>query len=217
MKEEILAKLMRKIAELPLEMLGTLYDLVEELSSETGQNWLVELRKFLGKEKYQTEIAEEIYLKLISADHSLILDACDGLEFIAGTRDMFEAGIDPDFLDLAEEEPGAPTPETFVEVHEEIRDGTFRQIFNSISIDTEKLCFTESQIKGFVRKYRQWLREKGCATFFLFKSQGHFFIAYMHINSDGKIYAHKVKFDHINIWESEFRNRIVVPKLERKA
>ncbi|MFA6160038.1 MAG: hypothetical protein WC678_03040 [Parcubacteria group bacterium] len=211
--KDMLGTLIRKIVDLPLETLGTLCDLVEKLLSETGQSWLVELRKFLRKEKCWTGIVKDIFLNLISAGHLLVIDACDGVEVIAGSDDMFEAGIDSDFKDYKADELGQATGETPVEVYEMTKDGTFTQLFGSLSGDISKLCLTQAQIKGFVRKYKSWLRTDGYGTFFLFKSHGHFFVARVGVNSDGRLGVGVLRFEDDYVWDAEYRHRIVVPRL----
>lgn len=160
------------------------------------------------------EIKNE-FLNLISTDHSLILDACDGSEIIAGSEDMFKASIDSDFVNWGADELGASTLETPVEVHEMIKNGTFAQLFGSLSGDIDKLCLTQAQIKGFVRKYRQWLRNDGSATFFLFKSYGNFFVAYVDVNSCGRLYVRVLRFEYDYVWHAEYRHRFVVPQLAK--
>lgn len=157
------------------------------------------------------EIKNE-FLNLIST-HSLILDACDGSEIIAGSEDMFEAGIDSDFINWGADEPGYPTLETPVEVHEMIKNGTFSQLFGSLSGDIGKLCLTQAQIKCFVRKYKSWLRTDGYATFFLFKSHSHFFVASVHVYSGGGLGVDVFRFEFDNVWFAEGRPRLVVPRL----
>ncbi|MFH1346732.1 MAG: hypothetical protein ABIH10_00590 [Spirochaetota bacterium] len=51
MEKDMLGTLVRKIADLPLETIRVLCDLVEKMLSETGHEWLIELKKFLRKEK----------------------------------------------------------------------------------------------------------------------------------------------------------------------
>lgn len=157
------------------------------------------------------EIKNE-FLKLISAGHSLILDACDGSEIIAGSSDMFEAGVDSDFVKWSANELGAPTLEMPVEVHEMVKNRTFTQVFGSLSSDINKLCFTQAQINGFVRKYKSWLRTDGYGTFFLFKSHGHFFVADVCVDSDGRLGVHVLRFEEGFVWNAEGRRHLVVPQ-----
>ncbi len=67
MKEKDVLGLIRRIVDFPLEMLGVLCDLTEKLASEVSHEWLVELKKFLRKEKCWTGVGKllESYSKVI--------------------------------------------------------------------------------------------------------------------------------------------------------
>lgn len=60
MVKDMLGALMRKIVDLSLEMLKVIYDLVEKLSGEAGQEWLAELKKFLRKENCWTGVKDTV-------------------------------------------------------------------------------------------------------------------------------------------------------------
>ena len=107
MSKDMLGALIRKIVDLPLEMLGVICDLVEKLSGEAGQKWFAELKKFLRKENCWIDVVVETILNLISGNESLILGAVDGTETLADAKDVF-AFIDPDFKNWGADEPGRP-------------------------------------------------------------------------------------------------------------
>ena len=153
------------------------------------------------------------YLKLISSGETLELDAVDGSEVIPGSEDIFKADIDSDFVSWGANQKGCATGKTPVDVHEMTKDGTFAQLFGSLNADVRKLCFTQHQIKNFIRKYRNWLREDGYATFFLFESNGNFFVASVSVRSDGKLRVDVHEFEDGHVWHAERRHRIVVPQL----
>lgn len=161
-----------------------------------------------GAEKIKNE-----FLKLISGGETLVLDAVDGSEVLADAADMFTAGIDSDFRSRGADEPGQPTPSTPVEVYEMEKNATFSQMFGSLSADVRKLCFTQAQIKNFVKKHRNWLRTEGYATFFLFESKGNFFVAYVYFYSDDRLRVGVAQFGHSRVWYAERRHRLVVPQL----
>jgi hypothetical protein len=211
--KDMLGALMRKIMDLPLEMLGTIYDLVEKLSGEAGQEWLTELKKFLRKENCWTGVVKETILRLISGSESLVLDAVNGTEILANAEDVFTY-IDSDFKNWGADEAGQATTETPAEVYEmEEKDATFSQIFGELSSDVKKLCFTQHQIKNFVKKYRNWLRTDGYATFFLFESKGRFFVARVAFLSDGGLRVNVDRFELGLVWLARHRLRFVVPQL----
>ncbi len=122
--KDMLGVLIRKIVDLPLEMLGVLCDLNEKLSGEAGQEWLAELKKFLRKENCWTGVVTKPILRLISGDYSLTVDAVGGTENLANAKDVFTGDIDPEFKKDADE-IGNPTAETPVGVHEMIRGCDF--------------------------------------------------------------------------------------------
>lgn len=212
MSKDMLGALIRKIVDLPVEMLGVICDLVEKLSGEAGQEWLVELKKFLRKENCWTGIIVETFLKLISGGENLTIDAVDGTEILADAKDVF-ASIDSDFKNWGTDEPGQSTDEMPVDVHEMENDATFSQMFGELNADVKKLCFTQHQIKNFVKKHRKWLRADGYATFFLFESKGNFFVADVHFDSDVKLDVYVLRLGHSRVWDAENRHRVVVPRL----
>ncbi|KKT26652.1 MAG: hypothetical protein UW11_C0007G0001, partial [Parcubacteria group bacterium GW2011_GWA2_43_9b] len=93
------------------------------------------------------------------------------------------------------------------------KDATFSQMFGDLSSDVRRLCLTQHQIKNFVKKHRNWLRTEGYATFFLFESKGHFFVASVDVHSGGRLYVSVRLFGSAHVWDAELRRRLVVPKL----
>ena len=211
--KDMLGVLIRKIVDLPLEMLGVLCNLTKKLSGEAGQEWLAELEIFLRKENCWTGVVTKPILRLISGDYSLTVDAVDGTENLANAKDVFTGDIDPEFKKDADE-IGNPTAETPVAVHEMIKDATFSQMFDELNTDVRKLCFTQAQIKNFVKKYRNWLRADGYATFFLFESEGNFFVADV-VDSEGKLSVIRRQLKEDGIWAAGFHRRLVTPRLAK--
>lgn len=157
------------------------------------------------------KIIEYKFLKLISGGESLILDAVDGTEILTNAKEMF-AWIDSDFNDWGAHEPGKPTAETTVDVYEMAKDATFSQMFSELNVDVSKLCLTQHQIKNFVKKH-QWLRTGGYGTFFLFKSNGVFFVARVYFSSDDGLHVHVSRFESSDVWYAGCRHRLVIPRL----
>lgn len=210
--KDMLGVLVRKVVNLPIGMIGTICDLAEKLSGEAGQVWLAELKKFLRKEKCWIGVVREIFLKLISASETLTIDACDGTKILADAKDTF-AYIDSDLKNWGADEKGLATDEAPVEVYEMANDGMFSQLFGSLSSDVQKLCLTQNQIIGFVKKHHDWLRTDGYGTFFLFKSNNHFFVAHVRVPSVGRLFVHVSRFERDDVWYAESRHRFVVPQL----
>jgi len=157
-----------------------------------------------GKVKTQNE-----YLSLISGSKELILDAVDGSETLAEAKDTF-VWIDSDLKNWNTDHKGPATEKTPVLVYEMAKDAIFAQMFGSFSSDLRKLCLTQHQIKNFVRKHRNWLRSDGYATFFLFESNGEFFVAYVLVDSVG-LNVDVFRFERSYVWRAGGRPRLVVP------
>lgn len=152
------------------------------------------------------------FLKLIAGSEALTLDAVDGTEVLSDAKDVFSF-IDSDLKNWNADEKGVATKETPVNVYEMIKDGTFADLFSSLNVDVEKLFFTQAQIKNFVKKYPNWLRTDGYATFFAFKSKGKRFVAHVRFDSDGSLKVDVYRFAYGGVWYAKYRNRFVIPQL----
>ena len=184
-----------------------IYDLVRECEVSDEMISKIADALFMAKK----EISR--FLKLISGSESLELDDVDGSEIIAGSNDMFKSGIDSDFINWKADEKGSATRKISVAVYETVKDATFSQMFSSLNADARKFCLTQHQIKNFVKKHRKWLRTGGYATFFLFESNGHFFVAYVFMDSEGSLYVRVCRFEDSSVWDAWDHPRVVVPQL----
>lgn len=141
----------------------------------------------------------------------LIIDATDGTETIPNAEDVFTGWINSEFYSLG---AGDPTPKTPVMVYEMVKDATFAQMFRSLGVPTKKLCLTQSQIIGFVKKHLKHLRTAGRETFFLFESKRKLFIARVRLdNNDIDPGADVDRFEDDDIWDADDHPRVVVPQL----
>jgi len=193
-----------------VKKLGGSIEMIYRLATPEGSETLEAIARIIvgGAAKVQSQ-----FLKLISGAVSLTVDAVDGTEILADAKDMFLAGIDSDFINWGADEPGRFTAETPVDVYEMTQDATFSQMFEDLSSDVRRLCLTQHQIKNFVKKNRSWLRTEGYATFFLFESKGHFFVADVYFNSNDELIVDVLRFEVSSVWSAEYRPRLVVPKL----
>ena len=139
----------------------------------------------------------------------LILDAVNGSETLVNATDLFTY-IDSD---SEADEPGQPTEKTPVVVREMCNDASFAQMFGELNPDVGKLCFSQHQIKNFVKKHREHLRTIGYATFFLFKSRGNFFVADVSAYSNDELGVRVARFEDADVWCAKYRLRLVVPQL----
>lgn len=163
---------------------------------------------------YYTEQSEsgapQPILRLISGGgEPLVLDETDGAQTIPASEGVFDY-IDGDFRSYGADEASGPTSRTPVAVHELIRDATFSQMF---SANPGALCLTQSQILGFVRKYRNWLRIGGYGTLFLFRSRGELFVARISFLGREGLCAYVSRFEDGYVWRAVSRHRFVLPQL----
>ena len=193
------------------------YDRVWELENRWRKNILEPERTLDGlqllieNQGVSAKIVNE-FLKLISGNESLVLDPVDGKEILADAKEIFTY-IDSDFRNYNADEKEPTTKKTPMFVYEIVKDATFSQMFGSLSSGLDKLCLTQAQIKNFVKKYRNWLRADGYATFFLFESRGLFFVARMAVDSGGRLGVSVGRFEDSRVWRAGRRRRVVVPQL----
>ena len=194
-----------------LEELGVPFDSIHKLNGNTKEGRTL-VRACAEKIAEIVKGVQNEFLKLISANEQLILDECDGTEILADASDVF-AYIDPDLRNWNADEKGPATDAAPVRVYEMTKDGTYAQMFGSLSSDARKLCLTQAQIKGFVKKYRNWLMKDGYATFFLFESNGEFFVANVYVISVGELRVNVRRFGYSFVWRAERRYRMVALQL----
>lgn len=166
-----------------------------------------------AKTKPKPKPKSKTILRLISEEEHLVIGATDGTEIIADATDTFPGWIDSDFRAYGADEASGPTVETPVAVYEMVKDATFAQMFGSLGADTQKLCLTQSQIIGFVKAHRDWLRTDGYATFFLVRSKGKFFVASVSFVDGGRLGVYVRRFEGDRAWSAVYRHRLVVPQL----
>jgi len=159
------------------------------------------------------EHIEEPILRCISEGENLVIPATDGKALISEAKDVFKVWIDPDFLRLDANEPSNPTPEAVPRVYEMECDTTFEHMFDSVCKDKDKICWTQSQIIGFVQKYPNWLHPEGWATFFPFKSKGNFFVAGVRWDDPARLSVRVRQRERDYVWRAGSRRRVVLPQL----
>lgn len=152
-------------------------------------------------------------LKLISSGEKITIESLDGQEFISGAKDIFKSYIDENFKNWGLNEPSLATTKTSLDVHEMVIDGTYKEIFTSISDDLEKLVMTQAQICLFCKKHLNWLRQDGYATFFLTKKGEEYFVVDVSVVSDG-LFVNVDRFGLDYVWSGGCRLRVVVPQLD---
>jgi hypothetical protein len=160
------------------------------------------------------------FLRLVSESEPLLLEPTDGSDVLMNERDLFNY-IDPNFEDWGTGEKGPATGECPVEVYEMEAEGTFAQLFGSLSTDPRLLCLTQAQILSFVKVHGLLLRSKTFGTFFLFESKGNLLIAAIGICPGGTHRARLYRFEDPEVWHLtathggvrlKERGRVVVPR-----
>jgi hypothetical protein len=139
------------------------------------------------------------FLRLVSESEPLLLEPTDGSDVLMNERDLFNY-IDPNFEDWGTGEKGPATGECPVEVYEMKAEGTFAQLFGSLSTDPRLLCLTQAQILSFVKVHGLLLRSKTFGTFFLFEFKGNLLIAAIGICPGG---THRARLECAVFAESE--------------
>ena len=152
-------------------------------------------------------------LKRLYSDEVITIYAVDGSKTIFNSEDVFKSWIDSDFKDWDLNKPDQKTPEIKTQVYEMAKNANYSQIFGSLNDDLDKLCLTQHQIAEFCAKNQKYLRGNGWATFFLFKVDGKYYVAYVFVDSDG-LYVGVNRFEDDNVWDAERAHRVVVPQLE---
>jgi hypothetical protein len=149
-------------------------------------------------------------LQLVNGGERLMLDACDGKQTIARAKDVF-SWIDSDFENWDTDVEGEATPEALVSVYEMAEDANFARMFTSLSGDVSKLVLTQSQIRNFVMKHKNWLRTNGYATLFLFKENDELFVALVGLFPGAFLGVRVRRFGYASVWDAAYWLRLVVP------
>jgi hypothetical protein len=140
------------------------------------------------------------------------LPACNGKDFISEAKHTFKFWMDIDFKGCGLDVKGKSTKEQLLEVREITEDGTFKDIFSSLSEDLDKLVVTQSQIIRFCEKYPTLLRQEGYATFFLIKEDNEYFVVYVYVLSAG-LNVNVYRLEYGLVWRGQHLRRVVFPQL----
>jgi|GEM_PF-5375928 len=95
----------------------------------------------------------------------------DGSETITKANDIFVRGVSGNCSRWAANVPGKPTVKTQAQIFE-VTDklDCFEDLSNIPGCDLDSLCWEQSQIVAFCRKYQHWFQiRKGYSTIFPFK------------------------------------------------
>jgi len=106
-------------------------------------------------------------LRPISEGQSVIIKPTTGERLIYRATDVFGSIDRGSFTRCGMTNPGIPTGETSVLIHEMIEDGTYMDIFRDLPGGWEESFVTQDQVIEFCRNSAGWLRTERYATMFL--------------------------------------------------
>lgn len=140
--------------------------------------------------------------------HTITLEKTTGKKTIANAINVFTSYIDSDFKNWGTDKKGEKTKEMNLAVCELTENMTFAQMFPK----PEEMSLSQEQIVDFCVNHKDKLRQDGYATFFLFKVDSEFFVAIVHVLSDGlNVHVRRLSLGHV--WIAECRYRLVFPQL----
>lgn len=154
-------------------------------------------------------------------NQNIKIPACSK-DTIARADDVFTGWIDSDFIKWGTDVKSPKTEETELAVLEMDKNGTFKDMFGSISEwsashatskDYDSMCLTQAQIIAFMKEHKDKLRTDGYSTFFLFKVNSEVFVARVRLDSGERPDALVHRFSDNGVWYAKFRHRLVVPQL----
>lgn len=200
-----------------------------ELTDDERQEWIKNPTGL--KEVLETALAVELvvmralregakeapFLRLLPGAEVLSLGACGGNRNLANASDVFDGNIDPDFTNWGLNVPGIATPAMFAQVHEHAKDGTFRDLFTSLSDDLDRVAMkSQHQIVRFCQEHYTWLGQDGHPILFLFKERGEFFVACVYVRSGG-LDVRVDRFENDDVLNTRDRRRLVSLQLEAET
>lgn len=113
--------------------------------------------------------------------------------------------IDSDFKNWKADEKGKATKAMKLDIFEMDKDAKFSEMMSPDNL------LTQEQILHFVENHKDLL--SNWSTFFPFKSNGEVFVAFVRVDSDEGPDVSVVRFSDDDVWDAEYRHRIVVPQL----
>jgi hypothetical protein len=208
--DELLGKIVRMLADFPVERLRVAHDLLKKIHSKEGGELFAEIKKLLYGKKRQAIVAKKNFLEPIFEGERLFIGATDGTQNIAYAKDVF-GQIDPSFKKLKTDVSDQSRPRTLVEVNKLKKVATFLQMFGELNNDLHELCLTQHQIKSFVREHYNcvWL----CPVLYLFESEGKFVVARVAFTPNGSLMIHKYNVENKTKWSVNSGTWVVVPAI----
>jgi len=162
-------------------------------------------------------------LSLISGGSTLTLKALRGKRLIYKAKNTFKSFPVADFVNWGINKPDIATPETTINVHEMVANGTFLDIFRSLPGTWNQKWLSQDQVIEFCESLPDWLRQSGNATFFLIKKdenkpidennpEDNLVVVLVHVCSDGLVVSVS-RLERAYVWDGGGRRRVVSPQL----
>lgn len=129
---------------------------------------------------------------------------------ILNSDDIFES-IDWRFDEFSMDQISEATDSTRFDIFSLKKDATSGELFGSFNRNLESLCFTQSQIVYFCKYYADLLRGQNCATLFLFKEHGQYWVTAVY-RFGSPLDATLARFDDSMPWQAKCGHFIVVPR-----
>ena len=112
---------------------------------------------------------EQKNIRLISRVDEFPLKPSDGSRLICNSKDIFNAGINKNFVTWGLNNPGIATSGTFMQVHEMVSHGTSMDIFTGLPGTWNQKWLSQNQFIDFCETYPSWLRQGRRGRFALIK------------------------------------------------
>jgi len=156
----------------------------------------------------------------------VVIKSLSGRSLIADANQVFDSYISPNFVDLKFNLPGVATPQTFLQLHDMIDNGSPLDVFNCLPGLWSQKWLSQNQVIDFCKTWPGWLTRKECSNLFLCKKDesklidekrpyANLFIVRIEVFPDGLFAGvHRILEDY-KAWNDEYRHRIISPKLKK--
>jgi hypothetical protein len=130
--------------------------------------------------RFNGEIIKNFHADLLTKkNEDIVIDPCKGNKTFLKARDFVLEGEDEKLKKYFPDTKSDPTPKTSVDIYQ--MTGTVSvQSFLSFGLCLYDLCFSQSQILSFYRKYGQKRIERSQMAHFLYQASKEIFVAGLH-------------------------------------
>jgi hypothetical protein len=192
---------------------GVPLNIIYKFNGNTGEG----MRLIHTCAEKMARLAESEILTPLVDKSTFIIDSTDGKDLLSDSKDLF-GYIDPCFKEWDADEKGQATLETPAWMYQmTVEETTIFEMFNSLSYNMETLLFSQSQIRNFVKKYRDRFFRTDTdiliwPAIFLFKSNNELFNVIVDIRSDNNLGIYLHRFGYPSPYQSKYHYRVVIPE-----